>query len=71
MPDQICDALVRAHRGGARIISICGGAYVLAAAGLLDGRRATTHWRFAEDLARRYPAIEIDASCLYVDEGTF
>jgi AraC family transcriptional regulator, transcriptional activator FtrA len=69
VPEQICKALVHAHEGGARIVSICGGAYVLAAAGLLDGRRATTHWRFAEDLARRYPAIEIDASCLYVDEG--
>lgn len=69
VPDQICNALVRAHRGGARIVSICGGAFVLAAAGLLDGRRATTHWRFAEELARRYPAIEIDASCLYIDEG--
>lgn len=69
VPDQICGAVVRAHRGGARIISICGGAYVLAAAGLLDGRRATTHWRFAEHLAYRYPAIKIDATCLYVDEG--
>ncbi|WP_280171614.1 transcriptional regulator FtrA [Agrobacterium pusense] len=69
VPDKICDALVRAHRGGARIVSICGGAYVLAAAGLLDGRGATTHWRFAEDLARRYPAIEMDPTCLYVDEG--
>ncbi|GGB06521.1 transcriptional regulator FtrA [Brucella endophytica] len=69
VPDQICDALVRAHRRGARIISICGGAFVLAAAGLLDGRRATTHWRFAEGLARRYPTIEIDANCLYIDDG--
>ncbi len=69
VPDQICDALVRAHRDGVRIISICGGAFVLAAAGLLDGRRATTHWRFAERLAQRYPAIEIDASCLYIDDG--
>ena len=69
VPEQICKALVDAHESGARIVSICGGACVLAAAGLLDGRRATTHWRFAEDLARRYPAIEMDASCLYVDEG--
>ncbi|UXN66012.1 helix-turn-helix domain-containing protein (plasmid) [Phyllobacterium sp. A18/5-2] len=61
--------MVRAHRNGARIISICGGAFVLAAAGLLNGRGATTHWRFAEDLARRYPAVEIDANCLYVDDG--
>ncbi|WP_426239219.1 transcriptional regulator FtrA [Pararhizobium sp. DWP1-1-3] len=69
VPDQICDALVRAHKNGARIISICGGAFVLAAAGLLDGRRATTHWRFAEGLAQRYPAIALDANCLYIDEG--
>ncbi|UKJ76877.1 transcriptional regulator FtrA [Azospirillum brasilense] len=69
VPEQICQALVRAHEGGARVASICGGAYVLAAAGLLNGRRATTHWRFAEGLARRYPAIEIDANCLYIDEG--
>ncbi|MGK9052015.1 helix-turn-helix domain-containing protein [Neorhizobium petrolearium] len=69
VPDQICNALVRAYEGGARIVSICGGAYVLAAAGLLDGRRATTHWRFVEDLARRYPTIEIDANRLYIEEG--
>lgn len=69
VPDQICNALVRAHEGGARIVSICGGAYVLAAAGLLNGRRATTHWRFAEGLVQRYPAIKIDANCLYIDEG--
>ncbi|AYM80330.1 transcriptional regulator FtrA [Agrobacterium tumefaciens] len=69
VPEQICKALFRAHEGGARVVSICGGAYVLAAAGLLNGRRATTHWRFAEGLARRYPAIEIDANCLYIDEG--
>ncbi|WP_425375555.1 transcriptional regulator FtrA [Rhizobium azibense] len=69
VPDKICNALARAHEGGARIVSICGGAYVLAAAGLLNGRRATTHWRFAEGMAQRFPAIEIDANCLYVDEG--
>lgn len=68
VPDQICDALVDAHRRGTRIISICGGAFVLAAAGLLDGRRATTHWRFAEGLARRHPRIQIDADCLYIDD---
>ncbi|KAA3499190.1 transcriptional regulator FtrA [Agrobacterium tumefaciens] len=69
VPDQICDALINAHRRGTRIISICGGAFVLAAAGLLDGRRATTHWRFAEGLARRHPSIQIDANCLYIDDG--
>lgn len=49
-----------AHDSGARIASICTGAFVLAAAGLLDGRRATTHWQFAADLARMYPAVHVD-----------
>ncbi|KUJ41751.1 AraC family transcriptional regulator [Streptomyces albus subsp. albus] len=54
---------------GARIASICTGAFVLARAGLLDGRRATTHWRFADRLAHRFPDIEVDPSVLFVDEG--
>jgi AraC family transcriptional regulator, transcriptional activator FtrA len=62
-------ALRRAHRRGARAVSICSGAFALAAAGLLDGRRATTHWRYAEELARRYPAVTVDADVLYVDGG--
>ncbi|MEV0621264.1 helix-turn-helix domain-containing protein [Nonomuraea sp. NPDC050404] len=57
-----------AERGG-RVASICTGAFVLAAAGLLDGRRATTHWRLADRLARDFPEIEVDPSVLYVDEG--
>ncbi len=51
-------------------MSVCTGAFVLAAAGLLDGRRATTHWRHAAELARRYPDIDVDANVLYVDEGS-
>lgn len=50
--------------------SICTGAFALAAAGVLDGRRATTHWRDAADLARLYPAVRVEPDVLYVDEGT-
>lgn len=68
VPQRICDELVRAHRRGARIVSICGGAFVLAAAGLLDGRKATTHWQFAKTLAERYPAIDVEPDRLYIDD---
>jgi transcriptional regulator GlxA family with amidase domain len=63
-------AIASAHAAGVRVMSICTGAFVLAAAGLLDGRRATTHWRAAAQLARRHPEIEVDPAVLYVDEGT-
>ncbi|MFI7518498.1 transcriptional regulator FtrA [Micromonospora globbae] len=66
---RVVAALRRAHRRGARITSICSGAFALAAAGLLDGRRATTHWRYADLLARRYPAVEVDPDVLYIDDG--
>lgn len=62
-------ALRQAARRGARIASICTGAFVLAAAGLLDGKRATTHWRGAAELSRRYVHVEVDASVLFVDQG--
>ena len=62
-------ALVTAAAGGTRMVSICTGAFVLAAAGLLDGRRATTHWQYAAALARDYPAVTVDPHVLYVDEG--
>ncbi|MBB4948894.1 transcriptional regulator GlxA family with amidase domain [Kitasatospora gansuensis] len=65
----VLDALSAAHRRGALVASHCVGAFALAAAGLLDGRRATTHWRFADLLARQYPAVEVDSAALYVDEG--
>ena len=68
-PPALIDALRAAHRRGARILSVCSGAFVLAAAGLLDGRRATTHWMHAEELANRYPEIDVDPDVLYVDEG--
>jgi AraC family transcriptional regulator, transcriptional activator FtrA len=70
VPQAILDALRAAHARGARLLSICSGAFVLAATGLLDGRRATTHWRYAEALQRRYPKISVDANVLYVDEGS-
>ncbi|MEV4759679.1 transcriptional regulator FtrA [Micromonospora sp. NPDC049559] len=63
-------ALRHAHQRGARIMSICSGAFALAGAGLLDGRRATTHWRYADLLRRRYPRVDVDPEVLYVDDGT-
>jgi transcriptional regulator GlxA family with amidase domain len=64
----LLDALRRAAARGARVLAVCSGAYVLAAAGLLDGRRCTTHWRHAGDLARRYPLARVEPDVLYVDE---
>jgi transcriptional regulator GlxA family with amidase domain len=68
-PAVVGEALRRAHRRGARFASLCSGAYVLAAAGLLDGARATTHWMYAEDFARRHPQIDVDPGVLYVGDG--
>lgn len=67
-PPQLLDALVRADRRGARLASICFGAFVLAEAGLLAGRRAATHWMHAAELARRYPETTVDANVLYVHD---
>ncbi|SDP21749.1 transcriptional regulator FtrA [Ectopseudomonas guguanensis] len=69
-PEPLLSALRDAHGRGARLVSICSGVFVLAASGLLDGRRATTHWRYAEELARRFPAVEVDPDVLYVDAGS-
>jgi transcriptional regulator GlxA family with amidase domain len=66
---ELVAAIKAAHRNGARVVSLCTGAFVLAAAGLLDGRPATTHWNFAGELARRYPAVRLDPAVLYVDDG--
>ncbi|MFE2755953.1 GlxA family transcriptional regulator [Actinosynnema sp. NPDC059335] len=63
------DALRAAADRGARVMSICTGAFVLAAAGLLDGRRATTHWAHAEQFRRLFPAVELDPDVLFADEG--
>jgi AraC family transcriptional regulator, transcriptional activator FtrA len=69
VPAALCDALNKAHDRGARILSICSGVFVLAAAGLLSGKRATTHWRYTEILRQRYPEILVTPDVLYVDEG--
>jgi transcriptional regulator GlxA family with amidase domain len=68
-PATLLDALRAAHANGARIVSLCTGAFVLAEAGLLDGRRATTHWMFTDKLARQYPAVRVEPKVLYVDDG--
>lgn len=65
----ILAALRAAEHRGATLLSICSGAFALAAAGLLDGRRATTHWQFADRLARRYPAVTVEPDVLYVADG--
>ncbi len=69
LDQKVLDALRSAHTRGARLVSICTGAFALAAAGLLDGRRATTHWQWAGLLAEMFPLVEVDADVLYVDEG--
>ena len=69
VPPEVFGALRQAHARGCRIISLCTGAFVLAEAGLLDGRRATTHWTECDALARRYPDVSVDPGVLYVDEG--
>jgi transcriptional regulator GlxA family with amidase domain len=65
---EAADALARI-RPGTRLVSICTGAFVLAAAGLLDGRRATTHWKFADDMRRLHPRVLVDENVLFVDDG--
>ncbi|WP_040840085.1 helix-turn-helix domain-containing protein [Nocardia brevicatena] len=69
VPSDLIVALRSAAAAGARMVSLCSGAFALAAAGLLDGRRATTHWLQADTLAGRYPEVEVDATVLYVDDG--
>lgn len=69
VPEPLCAALRAAHAEGARLVSLCSGAFVLAAAGLLDGHDATTHWRYAEELVRRHPGLRFVPDVLYVDAG--
>ncbi|MBM7480791.1 helix-turn-helix domain-containing protein [Oerskovia jenensis] len=68
-PPEIVDALRAAHARGAVLLSVCSGAFLLAAAGLVDGRRITTHWRHAEDLTSRFPQVDVDPDVLFVDDG--
>jgi transcriptional regulator GlxA family with amidase domain len=68
-PPEVLDAVRAAHARGARLMTVCTGAFLLAEAGLLDGRCATTHWRYADDLASRYPAVKLDPDVLFVDAG--
>jgi AraC family transcriptional activator FtrA len=69
VPASLIEALQKAHANGARVLSVCSGVFVLAAAGLLAGRRATTHWHDVDKLRARYPDIEVLPDVLYVDEG--
>ncbi|MFE9650314.1 GlxA family transcriptional regulator [Streptomyces sp. NPDC006365] len=69
VPPTVTDALRAAHQRGARIVAICTGAFVLAQAGLLDGRRATTHWRRTAQLAATFPEVQVDQDVLFVDHG--
>lgn len=69
VPTRLRRALVDAHGRGARVVSICTGAFILAAAGLLEGRRATTHWMHADELVRRYPGVRFVPDVLYLEDG--
>ncbi len=71
LPQDVLLALHKAATNGTRIASICVGAFTLAATGLLDGLRATTHWVAADELTRRYPKVEVDANLIFVDNGQF
>jgi AraC family transcriptional activator FtrA len=72
VPEELCQRLRAAHGRGARLVSICSGAFVLAATGLLDGGTVSTHWRYAEALQRRFPAVTVDAASLYREhDGVF
>jgi transcriptional regulator GlxA family with amidase domain len=68
-PEEALQALRDAEAAGAMLLSVCSGVFVLAAAGLLDGRRVTSHWHSVEELRERYPAVEVDPDVLYVDDG--
>ena len=68
-PEALLEALRQAVARGSRVMSVCTGAFVLAAAGLLDGRRAATHWHESRILAARYPAVDVDPNVLYIDDG--
>lgn len=66
---RVADVVRRAVARGAWVLTVCSGSFVVAAAGVLDGRRATTHWRYADTMARMYPQIDVDPNVLYVQDG--
>ena len=68
-PPALLAVLRHAYHRGARILSFCTGTFLLAEAGLLDGRRVTTHWRWAAELAARYPKVQVDPRILFIDDG--
>ena len=68
-PQDLLRKIRAAYERGARICSICSGVFVLAAAGILDGKTVTTHWRYAQRLQQRYPSLRVEPNALYVDEG--
>ena len=70
VPPAICEEIDRAHKRGARLLSVCSGVFVLAAAGVLAGRRATTHWRYAQALSKAYPDVTVETDRLYVEDGS-
>lgn len=70
VPGPLLEAIRRAHDRGARVLSVCSGAFVLGAAGLLDGRECTTHWRYTHELAARFPQAQVVPEVLYVDAGS-
>jgi transcriptional regulator GlxA family with amidase domain len=70
VPADVVAALRRAHERGARILSVCTGAFVLGSAGLLDGRRCTTHWRYVDELEQRFPLADVVCDVLYVEDGS-
>ena len=69
-PEALLKALNKAHRRGARLVSICSGVFVLAEAGLLDGKTVTTHWRYVDQLRSRFPKVRVDPNVLYIDNGS-
>src|SRR4029079_2551345 len=68
-PAAVVDALRQAHARGARLAAISTGAFALAATGILDGRRATTHWHYTKVLQEKHPLVRVDENVLFVDEG--
>lgn len=68
-PAELLTALIAAHQRGATLVGLCLGAYVLAATGLLEGRRATTHWAWVEHFKARHPQIQVDSDVLYLDDA--